>query len=77
MESVEWLVAYPDEQGTLKAARDGAQTVFGLTRAKKVAKQVGPPYALYHYQTRLPEKLHVKHMAQERAREAAKAAETA
>lgn len=52
-ESVEWLVAWIDEDGTPHCAQDGAQTVFGLSSAQKLAKSLGPPWNVAHRYTLL------------------------
>lgn len=52
-ELVEWMVGHYDEQGRLVTTRDGAQSVFGKSRAEKLAKKRGPQWSLFHYRTNL------------------------
>lgn len=43
MELIEYVIART-ENGQIKYHTEGAQSVFGLTRAKKIAKALGPPW---------------------------------
>jgi hypothetical protein len=52
-ERVEWQVGRHDEDGRLTFTRDGAQSVFSLTRAKALAKKRGPEWSLFHWKTNL------------------------
>lgn len=52
-ETVQWLVGRYDSEGRLVTTRDGAQSVFSLTRAKTLAKKRGPEWSLFHYRTNL------------------------
>lgn len=52
-EQVEWLVGYFDEQNRFHKGHDGAQSVFSLTSAQKLAKKLGPPWSLFHWRTNL------------------------
>jgi hypothetical protein len=52
-ELVEWKVGKLEENGTITFTRDGAQSVFGQTRAEKLAKKRGPGWSLYHHRTDL------------------------
>jgi hypothetical protein len=47
-EQVEWRVMWEDEHGTWHNAQDGAQTLFGLTRAKELAQKLGAPWQVRH-----------------------------
>ena len=58
--SVEWYVGYFDENKTLHTARDGAQTIFGLENAKKLAKKQGAPWEVIHSGSLLSLKEHEK-----------------
>lgn len=53
-ELVEWRVIWTDEHGTIHNASDGAQSMFGLTNAKKLAQKLGPPWQVKHRTTMLP-----------------------
>lgn len=57
-ELVEWRVIWTDEHGTIHNASDGAQSIFGLTRAKDLAKRLGPPWQAVHRTTMLPPDAH-------------------
>ncbi len=52
-EQVEWRVLWQDEHGTIHNGVDGAQSMFGLTRAKDLAKKLGPPWEVKHRATML------------------------
>jgi hypothetical protein len=52
-EKVEWQVGKREEDGRLTFTRDGAQSVFSLTRAKALAKKRGPEWSLFHWKTNL------------------------
>lgn len=55
-ELIEWQVV--KRQGALwKHHLEGAQSVFGLSTARKIVKKLGPPWEVRHTQTlELPEK---------------------
>lgn len=42
---IEWVVTCTDK-GIRKFHTEGAQSVFGITRARKVAKALGPPWVV-------------------------------
>lgn len=46
-ELIEWVVTRL-EKGQRKFHTEGAQSVFGMTRARKVAKALGPPWEVAH-----------------------------
>jgi hypothetical protein len=52
-EQVEWRVLWEDEGGVIHNGMDGAQSMFGLTRAKDLAKKLGPPWQVKHRTTLL------------------------
>jgi hypothetical protein len=52
-EQVEWRVLWTDEHGTIHNGMDGAQSMFGLTRAQALAKKLGPPWRVAHRATML------------------------
>ena len=53
-EKVEWVIGRPTPDGELEIISDGAQSIFGRTRAEKVAEKLGPPWGVYHSVTREP-----------------------
>jgi hypothetical protein len=57
-ELVEWMVGFKNEQGELETAKAWAQSVFGQSIAEKLVKRLGPPWGLYHYQTKLSPEEH-------------------
>lgn len=57
VDRVEWYVGY-FEDGTLKRALDGAQSVFSRSNGEKLAKRLGSPYGLVHSQTLLSPENH-------------------
>jgi len=57
-EQVEWRVLWEDEHGTVHNGMDGAQSMFGLTRAKDLAKRLGPPWRVAHRATMLTPEEH-------------------
>lgn len=57
-EQVEWRVLKEDEHGTIHNASDGAQSMFGLTNAKKLAQKLGPPWQVRHRTTMLTPEEH-------------------
>ena len=59
-ELVEWLVGFKNDQGELETAQAGAQTVFGRSIAEKLVKRLGPPWGIYHYQSKLSPDEHMK-----------------
>jgi hypothetical protein len=65
-ETVEWMVGHYDEQGRFVSTRDGAQSVFGKTRAEKLAKKRGPEWSLFHWKTMLSPEAQVEFEAQAR-----------
>lgn len=44
-ELIEWVVVQ-EVRGEMHMHSEGAQTVFGLTRAKRVCKGLGPPWEI-------------------------------
>jgi len=52
-EQVEWRVLWQDEHGTIHNAQDGAQSMFGLTSAQKLAQKLGAPWEVRHRTTML------------------------
>jgi hypothetical protein len=52
-EAVEWVVGTHDGAGKLQTVSDGAQCVFGLTTAEKLAHRLGKLYGVYHVQSGL------------------------
>jgi hypothetical protein len=52
-ELVQWQVGKREEDGRLTFTRDGAQSIFSLTRAKALAKKRGPEWSLFHVKTNL------------------------
>jgi hypothetical protein len=63
-EQVEWRVGY-FEGDQFHSAQDGAQSVFGLTNAQKLAKKLGAPYQLFHWRTNLSPAEHEAAQARE------------
>jgi hypothetical protein len=59
-EQVEWRVMW-DEAGIWHNASDGAQSLFGLTSAKALAKKLGPPWEVRHRTTLLTPEEHEEH----------------
>ena len=53
-ERVEWVIGRKLPDGTLETVNDGAQSVFGMSRAEKVAEKLGPPWGVFHSVTREP-----------------------
>ncbi len=53
-ELVEWEVLHVDKAGQIIRHSEGAQSRFGLTRAKKIAKALGEPWKVNHYHTLIP-----------------------
>lgn len=53
---IEWAVVKMGRRGVEARHSEGAQVVFGLQRAKKIAKELGPPWEIRHYQdfTKVP-----------------------
>jgi hypothetical protein len=49
-ELIEWYVTCVVD-GQRKFASEGAQTVFSLTRARKVVKSLGEPWKIVHKDT--------------------------
>lgn len=47
-EQVEWRVLREDEHGVIHNASDGAQSMFGLTAARRLARKLGPPWQVLH-----------------------------
>lgn len=68
-EQVEWRVMYEDEHGAWHNAQDGAQSIFGLTSAKKLAERLGPPFSLFHRRSMLPPAEHELWEAEQRKAE--------
>lgn len=52
-ELIEWRVVKELENGVWHNASDGAQSMFGLTTAKKLAQRLGPPWQVKHRTTML------------------------
>lgn len=69
-EQVEWRVLWEDEHGVIHNAQDGAQSIFGLTNAKKLAQKLGPPWRLSHRRSMLPPEEHELWEAEQRKTEA-------
>lgn len=53
-ELVEWEVLHVDKAGNIVRHSEGAQSRFGLTRARKIAKALGEPWKVNHYHTLVP-----------------------
>lgn len=49
-ELIEWEVVHADKDGIHRHS-EGAQSRFGLTRAKKIAKALGEPWHVVHWHT--------------------------
>lgn len=49
-EMVEWEVVHVAKDG-LKRHTEGAQSRFGLTTARQIAKKLGEPWYVIHYHT--------------------------
>lgn len=54
MDEVEWGVYKIDPAGLKVRHSEGAQTVFGLTRARKVLKELGEGWTVLHAHTGEP-----------------------
>jgi hypothetical protein len=52
-EQVEWEIVWTAPDG-LKRHSEGAQSRFGLTRAKKIQHELGEPWMVVHYHTLVP-----------------------
>ena len=63
-EQVEWRVVKEGDDGVWHNASDGAQSMFGLTSAKALAKRLGPPWQVRHRQTMLPPDEHAAALSQ-------------
>lgn len=57
-EQVEWRVIKEGENGVWHNASDGAQSMFGLSTAKALAKRLGPPWQVRHRTTMLTPEEH-------------------
>ena len=56
-EVVEWQVGYKTEDGELETLFAGAQSVFSRSRGEELVKKLGPPWRLWHYLTKEPDKV--------------------
>lgn len=63
-ESIEWRVLKEGDDGVWHNASDGAQSMFGLTTAKALAKRLGPPWQVRHRATMLTPDEHAVEAAQ-------------
>jgi len=52
-ELIEWQVVRTDK-GERRVHSEGAQSVFGRTRARKVAKELGPPWRVVNLKNEEP-----------------------
>ena len=57
-ELIEWRVLKYSDLGVQHNASDGAQSLFGLTGAKALAKKLGPPWQVRHRTTMLTPEEH-------------------
>lgn len=65
-ELIEWRVLWQDEHGVIHNGMDGAQSLFGLTNAQKLAKKLGPPWEVRHRATMLNPDEHAAFEAEQR-----------
>lgn len=52
-ELIEWCIVKQEPERLLRHS-EGAQTVFGLTRARQIAKKLGPSWRIRHIDTQKP-----------------------
>lgn len=57
-ELVEWEVLHVEPNGNIQRHSEGAQSRFGLTRARQIAQELGPPWVVNHYHTLVPPEKH-------------------
>ena len=50
-EPIEWSIIRFDRDGKMSRHNEGAQSVFGIERARKILKKLGPGWKVRHMDT--------------------------